>query len=160
MDSYLHYVMMVNILFPGAQSLRPVPSFVFSDAQNSPVSATLFSRLPSSPPQTTLRKFPREIRDMIYNLVLSDSWDGTTHSFIAALRPDHLLYTEALRVFYRTNTFSFTKQNDWLERFLWKNRSESWVLDSSIKYMCKTLQNVYVCVPLTNFDSNSKYVHF
>jgi hypothetical protein len=100
---------------------------------------------------------------MIYNLVLPDSWDGTTHSFIAALRPDQFLYEEALQVFYKTNTFSLTKDSDWLERFFWKDGSESRIVDSRIKHMCETLQSVYVRVPVKdapNVGYLLRYVRF
>jgi hypothetical protein len=68
--------------------------------------------LPSAAP--TLRKFPPEIRDMIYKLTLAGEWNGKTSTFIIALRGDSELYHEALKVFYETNTFAFTERNQWV----------------------------------------------
>jgi hypothetical protein len=68
--------------------------------------------LPSAAP--TLRKFPPEIRDMIYKLTLAGEWNAKTPTFIIALRGDSELYHEALKVFYETNTFAFTERNQWV----------------------------------------------
>jgi hypothetical protein len=51
---------------------------------------------------------------MISKLSLEDCWTGKTPALIVALRGDPDLYHEALHVFYNTNTFAFSKRNDWL----------------------------------------------
>jgi len=54
---------------------------------------------------------------MIYEYILPDSWatgKGKTPSLIIALRGDSELYHAALKVFYKSNTFAFTKRNYWM----------------------------------------------
>ena len=66
------------------------------------------------PISLTLRKFPPEVQDIIYKLILVDSCKGKKPAFIITLRSDHELYHEALQVFYETNTFVFTGKNCWM----------------------------------------------
>jgi hypothetical protein len=63
------------------------------------------------PTSLTLRKFPPEIRDMIYKLTLVGSWKGKMPAFIITLRGDQELYHEALQVLYETNRFTLTRRN-------------------------------------------------
>jgi hypothetical protein len=60
-----------------------------------------------------LRAFPPEIRDMIYDFSNVLSWDGKTPALIVALRGDQGLYREVLELFYRSNTFTLHRANEW-----------------------------------------------
>jgi uncharacterized protein YjbI with pentapeptide repeats len=51
-----------------------------------------------------LRKFPYEIRNMIFQLCL-DSEDGKTPDLLAALRTDKILYPQAISLFHKSNFF-------------------------------------------------------
>jgi hypothetical protein len=58
---------------------------------------------------TSFRRFPVEIRNMIYSNIIAT--EGPTTNLIAALRPDFLLYNEILEVLFREHTFVFSEQN-------------------------------------------------
>jgi hypothetical protein len=60
-----------------------------------------------------LRAFPPEIRDMIYDFSNVLTWNGKTPALIVALRVDKVLYREVLERFYKSNTFTLHKGNDW-----------------------------------------------
>ncbi|RDW89538.1 hypothetical protein BP6252_01570 [Coleophoma cylindrospora] len=80
-------------------------------------------------PQLDIRRFPPEIREMIYYFAterdfycpLPENHDtevvcmklNQTPPIIKALRPDKELYYEALRVFYRNATFDIHRFNGW-----------------------------------------------
>ncbi|KAF4635129.1 hypothetical protein G7Y89_g2960 [Cudoniella acicularis] len=59
------------------------------------------------------RAFPPEIRLMVFRACLENTFHGKIPELIKALRGDPNLYAEAMTVFYKTNTFSLRKQNDW-----------------------------------------------
>lgn len=63
-----------------------------------------------------LKAFPREIRDMIYDFSNVLSWNGETPALIVALRGDQELYREVLELFYRSNTFTLHRGNEWKTR--------------------------------------------
>ncbi|KAF4634188.1 hypothetical protein G7Y89_g3917 [Cudoniella acicularis] len=57
----------------------------------------------------TLRKFPVEIRKIIYSDVIADS--GLTTGLIAAARPDSLLYGEVLETLFKEHVFVLSVGN-------------------------------------------------
>lgn len=57
----------------------------------------------------SLRSLPLEVRLKIYHLALE--WNGKTPGLLAALRPDRMLYLEALEVFVKQNTFTLSTKN-------------------------------------------------
>lgn len=57
----------------------------------------------------TFRKFPVEIRRMIYENVIAN--EGLATNLIAALRPDWLLYNEVLEVLFQENVFVLSAKN-------------------------------------------------
>jgi hypothetical protein len=58
--------------------------------------------------QNLLRKFPPEIRDLIFTpCLLFSHKDDPAPTLLAALRPDGKLYEEALDIFYKMNEFFF-----------------------------------------------------
>jgi len=56
---------------------------------------------------TTLRVFPAEIREMIYEDILEEDQTALT----AAFRPDSLLYSEILEMCFRKHTFVLSRDN-------------------------------------------------
>jgi hypothetical protein len=60
-----------------------------------------------------LRAFPPEIREMIFHLSNVLSWSGKTPALLVALRGDQELYHEVLELFYRSNTFTLHRANEW-----------------------------------------------
>lgn len=69
------------------------------------------------PEPLTLRTFPPEIREIIFNLCVkwTREWKGFGHetALLAALRGDPGLYQEALHILYRDNAFVLRCANDW-----------------------------------------------
>jgi hypothetical protein len=59
-----------------------------------------------------LYAFAPEVRDMIFNDVLSGTWYGETHELIHALRGSKL-YLEAIDIFAKTNTYRLHEGNRW-----------------------------------------------
>lgn len=59
-----------------------------------------------------LHALPAEIRLLIFRAALASSWRGRTPPLIAALRPDTVLYYEALGEFRVTNRLAITPLND------------------------------------------------
>lgn len=57
-------------------------------------------------------RLPPELRDQIFR-PLCVGWDGKVPNLIKALRPNTKLYYEALDIFYRSNTFTLHRENDW-----------------------------------------------
>jgi hypothetical protein len=58
------------------------------------------------------KKFPPEIREMIFALCLQ--WDGKTPELLAALRQNKELYPEALALFHKQKpTYVFSAKNNW-----------------------------------------------
>lgn len=60
-----------------------------------------------------LRAFPPEIREVIFNFSQVLSWTGKTPALLVALRGDRELYYEALELFYKSNTFTLHRANEW-----------------------------------------------
>jgi uncharacterized protein YjbI with pentapeptide repeats len=58
------------------------------------------------------RKFPPEIRLLIFAEALADTWWGKTPHLITALRVDPVLYYEAMEVFISTNSFTLSPRNE------------------------------------------------
>lgn len=59
--------------------------------------------------QNLLRRIPPEIRDQIFApCLLRSRFSTTSPELLVALRPDRLLYEEALDLFYKQNVFSIT----------------------------------------------------
>lgn len=50
---------------------------------------------------------------MIYDFSNVLSWTGETPALIVALRGDRRLYREILELFYRNNTFTLQRANEW-----------------------------------------------
>src|SRR5579862_8779822 len=59
------------------------------------------------------RAFPPEIRNMIFELSNVLSWSGKTPALLVALRGDQELYHEVLELFYKSNTFTLHRANNW-----------------------------------------------
>ena len=59
----------------------------------------------------TLHRLPTEIRHDIFRFCLQNSSRASTPPLIAALRPETLLYHEALDVFYGTNRLEIRADN-------------------------------------------------
>jgi hypothetical protein len=59
----------------------------------------------------SLRRFPPEVRVMIFKINLSFSKDLPSSNLLAALIADQFLYKEALKVYYDVTTFEITKDN-------------------------------------------------
>jgi hypothetical protein len=64
-----------------------------------------------------LRKFPPEIREMIFQRCI-DTRDNKSPSIIIALRGDKELYREAIKVFYKLNFFRLTWETAPSRKFL------------------------------------------
>jgi hypothetical protein len=58
-----------------------------------------------------LRIFPAEIREMVYGLACV--FDGKMPSLIKALRPDKVLYQEAIYWFYKNSTYKLGCASGW-----------------------------------------------
>jgi len=58
---------------------------------------------------TSFRKFPVEIRNLIYSNIIAA--EGPNANAIAAFRPDVLLHAEILEVLFREHTFVISLQN-------------------------------------------------
>ena len=54
---------------------------------------------------------PPELRQMIFRMVLE--WNGKTPALLKALRPDQLLYEEALHLFFQINPYNLERKNGW-----------------------------------------------
>ncbi|PMD36812.1 hypothetical protein L207DRAFT_532400 [Hyaloscypha variabilis F] len=61
--------------------------------------------------QPTLSKFPAEIREIIFELCLAETWTGKTPSLVIALRCQKELYSQALEVFQKMNRFFLRDAN-------------------------------------------------
>ncbi|KAI9646149.1 hypothetical protein NHQ30_005589 [Ciborinia camelliae] len=101
----------------------------------------------------SLRTFPIEIRNMIYSLLLQDTWDefdgqSKVQSILAALRADPGIYKEALAVFYKTNTFRLSSRNVWLAEYFIQHNGVRF-MDTCVVSLTSTLQRLYIQVPLT-----------
>jgi hypothetical protein len=77
---------------------------------------TMISPSAETKPRNILRRFPPEIRAEIFKHTLG-SWDNKTPALIKALRGDHEVYLEAMKVFYRINEFFSSRRNNWGEEF-------------------------------------------
>lgn len=64
-----------------------------------------------------LRMFPPEIREHIFNFALDNCWEGKTPALLKALYGDREVYMEAIKVFYKVNTFFSSIENDWADHF-------------------------------------------
>lgn len=60
----------------------------------------------------SFKTLPPEIREKIFGPCL-DVWIGETPELLKALRPEPILYNQALDLFYRQNTFVLGKRNAW-----------------------------------------------
>ncbi len=71
------------------------------------------SMSPSNSHITTLRTFPPEIREMIFNYSNVLNWTGKTPALLVALRGDREIYNEALEICHKNNTFKLHRGNEW-----------------------------------------------
>lgn len=97
-----------------------------------------------------LRTFPIEVRNMIYRLLLTNSWEKEqTHvrKVLAGLRGDPGLYKEALIIFYETNIFCLTEDNHWLQDCFVESNGVRF-MDTSMIHLAATWEKVYVKVPI------------
>ncbi|KAK6605515.1 hypothetical protein H4I95_05321 [Botrytis cinerea] len=106
---------------------------------------------------TSLRTFPVEVRNMIYRLLLQGTWEEhdsrpAARKFLAALRADVGLYQEALPIFYKTNTFSLSYKNHWLNQYFVQHDGVRF-MDTSVVSLASTFQRVHVEVPLSTSTS-------
>lgn len=62
----------------------------------------------------TLQGMPAEIRDVIFEVIFTDHWQGKTHPLIIALRGDQEMYQHAIVVYENVNAFRLGPKNDWL----------------------------------------------
>jgi hypothetical protein len=107
------------------------------------------------PTSLTLRKFPPEIRDMIYKLTLVGSWKGKMPAFIITLRGDQELYHEALQVLYETNRFTLTRRNRRMSNVrllpgMTGKCPEHWDLGETSFKSYKTIRRVSLNLPSIN----------
>ncbi|QSZ35189.1 hypothetical protein DSL72_008056 [Monilinia vaccinii-corymbosi] len=101
----------------------------------------------------SLRIFPREIRDIIFHLLLDGAWtrdhgQGQVRNILTALRADPGLYKEALPIFYKTNTFCLTERNMWLHRYFIEYDGIRF-MDTRVISLTSNLKKLYVKVPLS-----------
>jgi hypothetical protein len=94
----------------------------------------------------TLRRFPAEIRHMIFRATLEGSWKGKAPEFIISLRGDKELYKEALNIFYETNTFALTKRNRWLSMSNAATGRSAPLHQSSLEAL-KTIRRIAINLP-------------
>src|ERR1700738_3623560 len=78
---------------------------------------TMISSAKETKPSNLLRKFPPEIREHIFNFTLDNCWEGKTPALLKVLHGDREVYMEAIKVFYRTNTFFSNRYNGWGDDF-------------------------------------------
>jgi hypothetical protein len=57
-------------------------------------------------------ELPIELYEGIFTPLCVD-WEGKTPNIIKALRPEKRLYNEALKIFFRHNTYVFHRENNW-----------------------------------------------
>ena len=69
----------------------------------SDIQKCLLSALALHVPQPTLYKIPVQIRDMIFEHCLRDSWNGKLSEFLVALKGSETLYVQALEIFKKVN---------------------------------------------------------
>lgn len=79
--------------------------------------AIMLSSAEHTKPGNLLRKFAPEIREHIFTFTLADCWEGKTPAFLKALYGDREMYMEAIKVFYKVNTFFSHRGNDWADYF-------------------------------------------
>jgi hypothetical protein len=73
---------------------------------------TISTATPTQTGSTMFVDLPLELYEAIFMHLCAD-WKGRTPNIIKALRPNKKLYLEALRIFYRHNTYVFHRENNW-----------------------------------------------
>jgi hypothetical protein len=108
----LNFIYLVNFSLEIISEGKCCPSL--KNHQIRPCFATLGIMTSMTPLSSAgFRAFPAEIRDMIYDFSNVLSWTGKTPALIVALRGDQGLYREFLELFYRKNTFTLHRANEW-----------------------------------------------
>lgn len=84
--------------------------------RNSSIVQPVIDQLPTPLWDKRLRAFPPEIRNMIFEKMLRNTWKGRTPSLIKALRSssrDQDMYFDAVYVFYKANCYMLNHNNGW-----------------------------------------------
>lgn len=94
---------------------------------------------------------------MIHRLLLQGTWEEhdsrrAAQKFLAALRADVGLYQEALPIFYKTNTFSLSYKNHWLNQYFVQHDGVRF-MDTRVVSLASTFRGVHVEVPLSTSTS-------